>query len=174
MDHKEQASHTAARGADARLGESVSGPLRQAHANRLRQAMRDVLKPLILCVRTTLDTVLRRPEQFFDASDVALHAGLSRRHLDRVLTAADLAPAKNWVIGARAWHAAYLLVCGQLSAEATASRLGYADSKGLRRHLATVWSASPRQVSCAELDTLLCDIVAFLRTREANEARIDA
>jgi AraC-like DNA-binding protein len=141
---------------------------RQAHANRLRAAMKDALQALLPSVRTTLDTVLRRPEQFFDASDVALRAGLSRRHLDRLLTASDLAPAKNWVVGARAWHAVYLLVCGNLSAEATASRLGYADSKALRRHLTSVWSASPTQISCADLESLLRDAVAYLRTSESD------
>lgn len=136
--------------------------------NRLRQAVRALLQPLVPSVRTTLDTVLRRPEQFFDASDVALRAGLSRRHLDRLLTSADLAPTKNWVVGARSWHAAFLLMCSQCSAEETASQLGYADSKALRRHLAAVWSASPSQLSCADLDLLLDDMVAFLRTRDPN------
>jgi AraC-like DNA-binding protein len=139
---------------------------RHAHASRLRTALKSALQPLLPSVRTTLDTILRRPEQFFDASDVALRAGLSRRHLDRLLTAADLAPAKNWVVGARAWHAAYLLVCGRLSVEATASRLGYADAKALRRHLAAVWSSSPSQLACADVHTLLRDMVAFLTTCE--------
>ena len=142
---------------------------RHAHANRLRAALRDALQPLIPSIRTTLDTVLRRPEQFFDASDVAMRAGLSRRHLDRLLTAADLAPAKNWIVGARAWHAAFMIGCGNLSAEETASRLGYADSKGLRRHLAAVWSVSPTQLPCADLGTMLTGVVAFLKTREIDE-----
>jgi AraC-like DNA-binding protein len=142
---------------------------RHAHANRLRAALRDALQPLVPSIRATLDTVLRRPEQFFDASDVAMRAGLSRRHLDRLLTAADLAPAKNWIVGARAWHSAFLIGCGNLSVEDTASRLGYADSKGLRRHLAAVWSVSPTQLPCADLDTMLAGVVAFLKTREIDE-----
>lgn len=142
---------------------------RHAHANRLRVALRDALQPLLPSIRTTLDTVLRRPEQFFDASDVAMRAGLSRRHLDRLLTAADLAPAKNWIVGARAWHAAFLIGCGNLSAEDTASRLGYADSKGLRRHLGAVWSVSPMQLPCSDLDKLLTGVAAFLKTREMDE-----
>jgi transcriptional regulator GlxA family with amidase domain len=137
---------------------------RHAHASLLRRAMKEWLQALPPTVRTTLDTVLRRPEQFFDATDVALRAGLSRRHLDRVLTAATLAPAKNWVVGARAWHAAFLIVCGNCSAESTASRLGYADSKALRRHLGVVWSVSPTQLQCSDLETLLHEVVAFLRT----------
>jgi transcriptional regulator GlxA family with amidase domain len=112
--------------------------------------------------------VLRRPEQFFDASDVATRAGLSRRHLDRLLTAADLAPAKHWIVGARAWHAAFLIGCGNLSAEDTASRLGYADSKGLRRHLGAVWSVSPTQLPCSDHDAMLTRVVAFLETRETE------
>jgi AraC-like DNA-binding protein len=143
---------------------------RLAHTNRLRSAMKTALQPLPPSVRVTLDTVIRRPEQFFDAGDVALRAGLSRRHLDRLLTAADLAPVKNWVVGARAWHAAHLLVCGRYSVAATASRLGYADSKALRRHLSAVWSVSPTMLSCGDADTtlLLGEMVTFLRTRESD------
>jgi AraC-like DNA-binding protein len=137
---------------------------RHAHTNRLRHALKGWLQPLLPPVRMALDTVLRRPEQFFDATDVALRAGLSRRHLDRVLTAASFAPAKNWVVGARSWHAAFLIMCGNCSAESTASRLGYADSKALRRHLGVVWSVSPTQLQCSDLDTLLHEVVAFLRT----------
>jgi AraC-like DNA-binding protein len=151
--------------------EVISLAPRHAHTNRLRSAMQDALQPLLPAVRVTLDTVIRRPEQFFDAGDVALRAGLSRRHLDRLLTAADLAPVKNWVVGARAWHAAYLLVCGRCSVAATASRLGYADSKALRRHLAAVWSVSPTTLSCGDADVslLLNEMVTFLRTRETEE-----
>jgi AraC-like DNA-binding protein len=147
----------------------VQAPL-YAHTNRLRAATKDALRELPASVRVTLDTVIRRPEQFFDAGDVALRAGLSRRHLDRLLTAADLAPAKNWVVGARAWHAAHLLVCGRYSVAATASRLGYADSKALRRHLAAVWSVSPTMLSCGDADVtlLLGEMVTFLRTRESD------
>jgi len=152
--------------------EVISLAPRHAHTNRLRLAMKDALHPLLPSVRVTLDTVIRRPEQFFDAGDVALRAGLSRRHLDRLLTAADLAPVKNWVVGARAWHAAHLLVCGRHSVAATASRLGYADSKALRRHLAAVWSVSPTMLSCGDADVslLLDEMVTFLRTRENDEA----
>jgi AraC-like DNA-binding protein len=150
--------------------EVISLAPRHAHTNRLRSAMKDALQSQLPSVRVTLDTVIRRPEQFFDAGDVALRAGLSRRHLDRLLTAADLAPVKNWVVGARAWHAAYLLVCGRYSVAATASRLGYADSKALRRHLAAVWSVSPTTLSCGDADVtlLLGEMVTFLRTRESD------
>jgi AraC-like DNA-binding protein len=141
---------------------------RNVHTLRLRQAMEDALGPLLPSVRTTLDIILRRPEQFFDASDVAVRSGLSRRHLDRVLTTADLAPAKNWIVGARAWHAAHLLVRGHCSVEATASHLGYSDSKALRRHLAAVWGVSPSQLPSADVPTLLRELVAFLRTCESE------
>ncbi|HEX7979125.1 MAG TPA: AraC family transcriptional regulator, partial [Gemmatimonadaceae bacterium] len=141
---------------------------RQAHTNRLRLAMKEALQPLVPSIRTALDMVLRRPEAFFDASDVATRAGLSRRHLDRLLTAANLAPAKNWIVGARAWHAAHLLVRAGLSAETAAAQLGYADSKALRRHLAAVWNLSPTQLTCADLDVLPRDVVAFLGTREPD------
>jgi AraC-like DNA-binding protein len=141
---------------------------RQAHTNRLRSAMKEALRPLVPSVRTTLDMVLRRPDKFFDASDVATRVGLSRRHLDRLLTAADLAPAKNWIVAARAWNAAYLLVRDELSAETAAVRLGYADSKALRRHLGAIWNVSPTQLACADLETLLRDAVAFLATRELD------
>jgi AraC-like DNA-binding protein len=141
---------------------------RQAHTNRLRLAMKEALRPLVPSIRTALDMVLRRPEKFFDASDVATRAGLSRRHLDRLLTAADLAPAKNWIVAARAWHVAYLLMRAELSVETAAERLGYADSKALRRHLDAVWHMSPTQLECADLELLLRDAVAFLGTRDPD------
>lgn len=93
---------------------------------------------------------------------------LSRRHLDRLLTASALAPTKNWIVAARAWHVAYLLARRGLSAEAAAARLGYADSKALRRHLDAVWDMSPSQVTGADVDVLLCGAVAFLETREPD------
>jgi len=110
--------------------------------------------------------VIRKPEQFFDAGDVARQAGLSRRHLDRVLTAADLAPAKNWIVGARAWHAVHLLASGRCSVESVAARLGYADRKALRRHLDAVWESPPTRLARADSTVLLRDLVRFLRTRE--------
>ena len=82
--------------------------------------------------------------------------------------AADLAPAKNWIVGARAWHAAHLLVHAGLSAESAAERLGYADTKALRRHVAAVWNVSPTQLGDADLEMLLRDAVAFLGTREPD------
>lgn len=141
---------------------------RHAHAFKLREAMRELLRPLVPSVRTTLDMVLRKPEQFFDAHDLARRIGLSRRHLDRVLTQADLAPAKNWIVGARAWHAVFLIACSQCSVEQTASRLGYADTKALRRHLSAVWRKLPTQLTCAELDVLLRELATFLHTRETD------
>jgi AraC-like DNA-binding protein len=150
----------------AALRDVIALAPRTSHAFRLRGALDDHLRSLLPSVRTTLHTILRRPDQFFDASDVALRAGLSRRHLDRVLTAASLAPAKNWIVGARAWHAVHLLTSGRCSVEATAARLGYADRKALRRHLVAVWRTSPTQLARADSEVLLRDLVCFLRTRE--------
>lgn len=85
-----------------------------------------------------VDLLLRRPEQFFDAADVARQAGMSRRHLDRVLEHHGCAPAKRWVVAARVWHAVQLQRRGHLSFTEVAARLGYADAKALRRHRASV------------------------------------
>jgi AraC-like DNA-binding protein len=148
------------------LGEVVALAPRSSHALRLHSAVEDEIRPLPPSVRATLYAIIRRPEQFFDASDDALRAGLSRRHLDRVLTAANLAPAKNWIVGARAWHAVHLLASSRCSVESAAARLGYADRKALRRHLDCVWPSSPTLLARADSQALLRELVCFLRTRE--------
>ena len=154
--------------APERLRDVVAIAPRSSHGLRLHSAVEDVLRRLPASVRATLYAVIRKPEQFFDASDIALQAGLSRRHLDRVLTSADLAPAKNWVVGARAWHAVHLLASG--SVESAAARLGYADRRALRRHFDSIWQASPVQLARADSELLLRELVRFLRTREAEGA----
>jgi AraC-like DNA-binding protein len=148
------------------LREVVALAPRSSHAFRLHSAVEEVMRPLPPSIRATLYTTIRRPEQFFDASDLALRARLSRRHLDRVLTTANLAPAKNWIVGARAWHAVHLLASGRCSVESVACRLGYADRKALRRHLDSVWKASPTQLARADSERLLRELVDFLRTRD--------
>jgi AraC-like DNA-binding protein len=154
------------------LREVVELAPRSSHALRLHSSVEDDIRSLLPSVRATLYAVLRKPEQFFDASDIASHAGLSRRHLDRVLTAANLAPAKNWIIGARAWHAVHLLASGRCSVESTAARLGYADRRALRRHFDSVWHASPTQLARADSEVLLRALVGFLRTREHEAAEL--
>jgi transcriptional regulator GlxA family with amidase domain len=113
-------------------------------------------------VRDALEVVIFRPDEFFDARDVAARVALSRRHLDRVLSLARLASAKHWVVAARAWQAARLLVRRGRSVEATARQLGYPDGKALRRHLRAVWELTPMALVGADLEALLEVVVAFL------------
>ena len=141
---------------------------RRSHAQRLVNALAGGLEPLVPVARVALITVLRRPDRFFDAGDVARAAGLSRRPLDRLLARASLAPARNWVVGARVWHALFLIVRERCIVEAAASRLGYADSKGLRRHLDAVWGATPRTLATTSDDQLLCEVIAYLKTRNSE------
>lgn len=101
---------------------------------RLRRALAGVLHELPPTLQFALDMALRRPEQFFDAADVARQAGFSRRHVDRVLHDHRLAPAKQWVIAARVWHAQHLQEKRRMTTVDAAARLGYADPKALRRH----------------------------------------
>ena len=105
---------------------------------RLRRALAGALHELPPTLQFALDMALRRPEQFFDAADVARHAGFSRRHVDRVLHDHRLAPAKQWVIASRVWHAQHLQQKRRMTTVDTAARLGYADPKALRRHRESV------------------------------------
>lgn len=146
----------------ATLRDLVELAPRFLHAGLLRQHVRELLEPLAPSIRVSFDAVVRAPEQFFDAGDVATHAGLSRRQLDRVLAAEDLAPTKHWVVAARAWHAARLLACPESSVESVAERLGYRDSKALRRHLRAVWGITPSALAGADAGVLLAQLVAFL------------
>jgi AraC-like DNA-binding protein len=148
--------------APATLRELVELAPRVLHAGLLRRHVRELLAPLAPSVHASLDAVIRAPEQFFDAGDVAARAGLSRRHLDRMLVAEDLATTKHWVVAARAWHAARLLACPGCSVEATAERLGYRDSKALRRHLRAVWGITPSALAGADVGVLLAQLIAFL------------
>jgi AraC-like DNA-binding protein len=135
---------------------------RIAHARRLRQRVQRLLDRVPPQVRDALEVVIVRPVQFVDARDVAAHAGLSRRHLDRVLSLARLAPARHWVVASRAWQAARLLARRGRSVEATAGQLGYPDGKALRRHLRAVWGLTPMALAGAELESLLAQLVAYL------------
>jgi AraC-like DNA-binding protein len=146
----------------ATLRDLVELAPRFLHAGLLRQHVRELLEPLAPSIRASFDAVIRAPEQFFDAGDVAARAGLSRRHLDRMLAAKDLAPTKRWVVAARAWHAARLLACPESSVESVAERLGYRDSKALRRHLRAVWGITPSALAGADAGALLAQLVAFL------------
>ena len=105
---------------------------------RLRRALAGALHELPPTLQFALDMALRRPEQFFDAADVARHAGFSRRHVDRVLHDHRLAPAKQWVIAARVWHAQHLQHKRRMTGVDAAAHLGYADAKALRRHRESV------------------------------------
>jgi transcriptional regulator GlxA family with amidase domain len=46
--------------------------------------------------------------------------------------------------------------------EAVAARLGYRDSKTLRRHLRAVWGITPSALAGADLSALLAQLIAFL------------
>jgi hypothetical protein len=46
--------------------------------------------------------------------------------------------------------------------EAVAERLGYRDSKTLRRHLRAVWGITPSALIGADLGALLAQLVSFL------------
>ncbi|HTK47048.1 MAG TPA: helix-turn-helix domain-containing protein [Gemmatimonadaceae bacterium] len=148
--------------APATLRELVEIAPRLRHVRLLRRHLDELLEPLSPPVRASMEAVVSAPERFYDASDVATRAGVSRRHADRSLAAAGLAPTKRWVIGARAWHAARLLACPGCSVEAVAARLGYRDSKTLRRHLRAVWGITPSALAGADLSALLAQLIAFL------------
>jgi AraC-like DNA-binding protein len=146
----------------ATLRELVELAPRLLHVVLLRQQLEEALERLSPWVRASMEAVMSSPERFYDAGDVATRAGVSRRHADRSLAAAGLAPTKRWVIGARAWHAARLLACPGCSVEAVAERLGYRDSKTLRRHLRAVWGITPSALIGADLGALLAQLVSFL------------
>lgn len=121
-------SHGGLRGAvEQALQRGVTGALVARLAPRL--------STVVPSVRFALEHLLGAPEQYFDAEDLARRAGLSRRHVDRILQQSGLAPAKRWVIVVRAWHA-LALRSRNASLATVARRLGYPDGRTVRRHLA--------------------------------------
>jgi transcriptional regulator GlxA family with amidase domain len=148
--------------APATLRELVDIAPRSHHVRLLLQHLDELLERLTQPVRASMVTVVSSPERFCDAADVAMHAGVSRRHADRSHAAAGLAPAKRWIVAARAWHAARLLACPGCSVESAAERFGYRDSKALRRHLRAVWGIAPSALTSADLSALLAQLIAFL------------
>lgn len=134
----------------------------------LPRAMSRTLAELPPTLQFALDLALRRPEQFFDASDVARHAGFSRRHVDRVLHDQGLAPAKQWVIAARVWHALHLQRGRRMTIADAAARLGYADPKALRRHRDTVLGPGGGPVNGvpAGRDAILARLQCYLTSHE--------
>jgi AraC-like DNA-binding protein len=148
--------------APATLRELAEIAPRLLHVRLLRQHLDELLERLPSSVRVSMEAVVTSPECFYDAGDVATRAGVSRRHADRSLAAAGLAPAKRWIVAARAWHAARLLSCPGCSVESVAARLGYRDSKALRRHLRAVWGIAPSALASADLSALLAQLITFL------------
>jgi AraC-like DNA-binding protein len=147
--------------APATLRELVDIAPRSHHVRLLLQHLDELLERLSQPVRASMVTVVSSPGRFCDAADVAMHAGVSRRHADRSLAAAGLAPTKRWIVAARAWHAVRMLAPG-CSVESVAARLGYPDSKALRRHLRAVWGIAPSALASADLSALLAQLIAFL------------
>jgi AraC-like DNA-binding protein len=145
---------------DAQLRAAILDASRRVNPAALRRRLSPLLPALPPNLQSALDLLLRKPERFFDAMDVARHAGLSRRHVDRVLQLNGLAPAKRWVIAARVWHAVQLQRRKRVPLAEAARRLGYADAKALRRHRASLRDASSGSDTS---DTTLDDVVAFLR-----------
>lgn len=109
-----------------------------AHAQQLRKALGDRLASLSGPLRAACERLIFRPQEFFDASDFAREALLSRRHLDRTLREHGLGTAKLFVIGARVWQSYRLIATEGQSIRRAAALLGYADGKSLARHVRAV------------------------------------
>lgn len=150
----------------AQLAGAIADAAARVNPAVLRNRLTGLLPPLPPTMQVALDLLLRRPERFFDAVDLARHAGLSRRHVDRVLLAQGLAPAKKWVIAARVWHAVQLQRRKHLSLAEVARRLGYADPKALRRHRASVLGGTSEHEGDGQ--AMLEGVVAFLTEAEAE------
>lgn len=149
---------------------AVAEALRRGETATLRRALAAALAELPPTLQFALDLALRRPEQFFDAADIARHAGFSRRHVDRVLHHQGLAPAKQWVIAARVWHALHLQRAGRMTSADAASRLGYADPKALRRHREIVLGRQPPAGRPADdRDVTLMQIQRYLTSPDLHE-----
>lgn len=122
----------------AALPALLSAMPRLAHVHRLEEALRPRLERVPAPIRTACARVIEGPESFFDATDLARAAQLSRRHLDRVLANCGFAPGKAIVVGARVWRAHHEIVGEGRSVPDAAQALGYADAKALLRHIRAV------------------------------------
>lgn len=111
---------------------------RLVHGHRLEEALRPRLEQAPAPIRAACARVIERPESFFDATDLARAAQMSRRHLDRILARCGFAPGKAMVVGARVWRAHHGIVTEGRSVPNAAQALGYADSKALLRHIRVV------------------------------------
>jgi AraC-like DNA-binding protein len=109
-----------------------------AHAQQLLTALGSRVAGLSGPLRAACERLIFRPERFFDASDLARAALLSRRHLDRTLREHGLGTAKPLVIGARVWQAHRLIGVEGHSIRRAAALLGYSDGKSLARHVRAV------------------------------------
>jgi AraC-like DNA-binding protein len=129
----------------------------------------EVLAPLLTAlaaarvptgVSDALRALFRTPRRFRTAEDVAAVAGMTRQHLNRCLAEAGLVPARVMVAAAhvlRAYH--YARVPGLTTVD-IATRLRYADTRTLARHVreltgATLvaWSVDVTPAECVALIT---------------------
>jgi AraC-like DNA-binding protein len=103
-------------------------------------------KGLSLQIERVIRDLLAAPEHHFDAEDVARTAGLSRRHLDRILRSAGICSARRLVVAVRVAHAVDRIVRQERSVTATSESLGYASRVVLSRHIKTVVGRVPTEL----------------------------
>lgn len=111
---------------------------RLAHAHRLQEALKARLERVPAPIRGACLRAIEVPESFFDATDLARAALMSRRHLDRILAHCGFAPGKAVVVGSRVWLAHCRIATEGRSVPEAARSLGYADMKALLRHVRAV------------------------------------
>jgi AraC-like DNA-binding protein len=129
----------------------------------------EVLAPLLTAlaaarvptgVADALRALFRTPRRFRTAEDVAVAAGMTRQHLNRCLAEAGLVPARVMVAAARVLRAYHYTRVPGLTTVDIATRLRYADTRTLARHVreltgATLaaWSVAVTPAECVALIT---------------------
>jgi transcriptional regulator GlxA family with amidase domain len=101
---------------------------------------RDHIEPT---VHTVQDWLVNHAADAYDLNDLAVVAGISRRHLTRVFRRATGIGVKEYATKLRLERARLFLRDPRLSVDAVAERCGFADGRQLRRLWKSTFGTSP-------------------------------
>lgn len=126
-------------------------------------------------VEQVVRDMVRAPEHHFDAEDLARAAGMSRRHLDRVLRGVGICSARRLVVAVRVAHAVDRIAHQRRSVTATSESLGYASRVVLSRHIKGVIGRVPTDLGEGlESQEIRDALRRFVTTLDVIEAGVSA
>ena len=136
----------------SRFLELLESQLNHALSDALMERLSGPLSVLTPPVGRAVERLLRRPDRFFRAEDLAGAAGVTARTLYRQFEAAGLASPRTVVMSARVLRAYTLLRDAAIPIEEVSAKLGYSSPRMFARHMRETVGRTPSEVRAAMND----------------------